>query len=371
MALIMPTIGKTLAKISSRLIGSILGRWRRDPRHVFSDIYLLISVVSTRLKYIPYSHKVNLVFSSDRMENTWHDIMWQHELLEREPGLLDPNSPEVTRVMRVLARLVQALSDGLRFQHDCTVSAPKYVERGSGDIQGIVSAGKSELVLSGSRWGGFEKTGKLGGLKCNIEHLDGLNWELAVAKSKEYFNASHSPMGRVVLDTWLLDSTGSEEELAFILAHEIGHGVAMHTPAGLDPLKATCLSALNLITWGPAIFLRIWDLILYYSRRSELEADGIGLLLMASAGFDPRRAPDWFEKRKNDDVHMLATTHPCFELRVQMLRRSMDKAMKIYEQFQVSHEVPSFIHGFNFFTGTPAGSNDPTVKQSIHKLVPL
>ncbi|GER25316.1 peptidase family M48 family protein [Striga asiatica] len=114
----------------------------------------------------------------------------------------------------------------------------------------------------------------------------------------------------------------------------VGHGVAMHPEGNLFfPLLASgvvqCLCVYATCCFTPA------------------EAHYIGLMLMAAAGYDPRLVPHVHQKlyHQDYDKYYLDTTHPSAGRIVEMVSQDtvMDRAVKIYEQVQAGHEIPSFI----------------------------
>ncbi|RYR05778.1 hypothetical protein Ahy_B06g085589 isoform B [Arachis hypogaea] len=125
-----------------------------------------------------------------------------------------------------------------------------------------------------------------------ISHLDGLNWEVLVVNDS-VVSAIFLPGGKIVVYTGLLEHFKSDAEIATII---VGHAVASHIAEGLT--KTLWFAILHLILFQFAsrdmvivntmasVFLR-----LTFSRQMEMEADYIGLLLIASAGYDPRVVP--------------------------------------------------------------------------------
>ncbi|KAL0382313.1 UNVERIFIED_CONTAM: Mitochondrial metalloendopeptidase OMA1 [Sesamum calycinum] len=124
-------------------------------------------------------------------------------------------------------------------------------------------------------------------------HLEGLKWEVLVV-NEPVINAFCLPGGKIVVFTGLLNHFRADAEIATVIGHEVGHVVARHSAEQIS--KNLWLTILQLILYQffmPDIVNTMSNLFLRlpFSRRMEMEADYIGLLLVASAGYDPRVAP--------------------------------------------------------------------------------
>ncbi|KAK2996503.1 hypothetical protein RJ639_025225 [Escallonia herrerae] len=116
-----------------------------------------------------------------------------------------------------------------------------------------------------------------------------------------------------------------------------GHGVAQHLSEKL--MTSVWISA----QVGEFIEPLVEEFVeCYLSRRRELEADYIGLMIMASAGYDPRAATTFYKSLPDESYSL---THPSGSRRSKMLNRPevIGKAVAIYEQVQASKGVESFM----------------------------
>ncbi|KAI9092495.1 hypothetical protein K1719_027623 [Acacia pycnantha] len=181
-------------------------------------------------------------------------------------------------------------------------------------------------------------------------HLDGLNWEVLVV-NEPVVNAFCLPGGKIVVFTGLLQHFRSDAEIATILGHEVGHAVARHGAEGMT--KNPWFAILQLILHQfvmpdvgnkmSALFLR-----LPFSRRMEMEADYIGLLLLASAGYDPRVAPTVYEKlgkvTGESALRDYLSTHPSGKKRAQLLAQAqvMEEALTIYKNEIAGRGIEGF-----------------------------
>lgn len=132
--------------------------------------------------------------------------------------------------------------------------------------------------------------------------------------------AATLPGGKIVISTGFLDCMQYEAELAFVLAHEMGHVLGQHaerelalagTPEGERGAQARRL-------------------------RCELEADREGLLLMARAGYDPRVGLRFWQRFTSTPEavlqQQLAGTHPSHEERMRALQSALPEAMQLYRR---------------------------------------
>ncbi|GER46429.1 mitochondrial metalloendopeptidase OMA1 [Striga asiatica] len=342
----MSLVLTSLERLVSRVINFAFERWLQNPQSFLTDISTLSLVRSCRLKHIPISNQLRLVFSYP----SEGDGFWKDKFVKAEDARLNPNFKQSLRSLRVLAKLVRALVQGLRLEHDSRVSV------GYADCQKLLIGKTEPVVVPGCGENEsrevVDKPRKLWGVGFNTEHLERMVWDLTLTNSG-IDNASYCGNGKIAMEDHEVHLAYTDEELATTLAHEIGHGVAMHIEG--DPQYTFWPFLLIPWTssfWASIILLRVCDLVLYMKRRHELEAWYIGLMLMASAGYDPRLVPDFVKKLMeiewDDDYKcLLETTHPRAGRVAEMLRqeRVMDKAVEIYEKVRAGGEVPSFVGG--------------------------
>lgn len=167
------------------------------------------------------------------------------------------------------------------------------------------------------------------------------NWQITVLKSSTP-NAFVMPNGKIVVYTGILPIAKSDAGLAAIIGHEVAHVVAKHSAERMSQtlLAETALTAAdaamaarnprNQSIVAAALGLGAqFGLLLPFSREHELEADRIGQIYMAKAGYDPAEAiAVWERMAANSGKSNLefASTHPANETRQQMLRRWLPEA---------------------------------------------
>ncbi len=183
--------------------------------------------------------------------------------------------------------------------------------------------------------------------------LQNLRWEVNVVSSKQV-NAFCMPGGKIVVYTGLLRLIGNgkhaNDELAAVLGHEIGHALASHAAermsnqlllklggrllfAGIGVKSAAVKNILGTAYGlGGKVFVA-----LPFGRKQELEADNMGLSLMALAGYNPESAVNLWTKmagksggKKNDFL----STHPSESKRIDAIKEELPKVMPIYRQYK-------------------------------------
>ena len=166
-------------------------------------------------------------------------------------------------------------------------------------------------------------------------------------------NAWCAPGGKMMVYTGLWDPKkglvheGNADELAAVMAHEIAHANARHVTETLSrnmtimmvgTAVQTAISAGG-SSAGADLFGQVFSggMNLYvpsYSRKNEFEADRLGLVYMAKAGYDPRVAVELWKRaarRKKDRTNIYAS-HPASGERARALEESLPEAMKFYEE---------------------------------------
>ncbi len=174
-----------------------------------------------------------------------------------------------------------------------------------------------------------------------VEGADGFDWEFTLFKD-ETPNAFALPGGKVGVNTGLFAVAKTEGQLAAVMGHEIAHVMAQHsaermsrdmaTQLGLGILGASINSPEMVSAAANAATLGI---SMPFGRSQESEADRIGLIYMAKAGYDPREAVDlWknFAAYGGDRPPEFLSTHPSPENRIERLQQFMPEALALYQR---------------------------------------
>lgn len=176
--------------------------------------------------------------------------------------------------------------------------------------------------------------------------LDGYSWEFNLVESDD-INAWCMPGGKVVVYTGILPVTKDETGLAVVMGHEIAHAVAEHGSERMSQALLQQAGALGLsiaLSGQSEESQTLWmsaygigsnvGVMLPYSRLHESEADHLGLIFMAMAGYDPQQAPAFWERMTSmsngQKPPEFLSTHPSDETRINNLNKWMPEAMKYY-----------------------------------------
>ena len=169
----------------------------------------------------------------------------------------------------------------------------------------------------------------------------GWKWEVNVITSQEV-NAWCMPGGKIAVYTGLITSLKiTDEELAAVMGHEIGHALREHgreraseqmtQQLGVQVLSV--LTGINLETQLTDIILNV-TLSLPHSRTQETEADRIGVELAARSGYDPRAAVSLWQKMGKlggGKPPEWLSTHPSDQTRTRDVQGYAERVMPLYE----------------------------------------
>lgn len=171
-----------------------------------------------------------------------------------------------------------------------------------------------------------------------------LPWEFKVVDDAQTANAFALPGGKVAVYTGILPITLDEAGLAAVLGHEVSHVIARHSAErmseqlgaqALGGLIGTALGIDPTVTQTGATLL-VGALQLPWGRKQESEADHLGLIYMAKAGYDPRAARDLWgrmaeaAKGRSRPPEFLST-HPSEATRIRQIEGWLPEAMKHYK----------------------------------------
>ncbi|XP_076914242.1 mitochondrial metalloendopeptidase OMA1-like [Bidens hawaiensis] len=180
------------------------------------------------------------------------------------------------------------------------------------------------------------------GVKLAISHLQDLNWEVLVVQNDHAVNACCLPGGKIIVSTGLLERFKTDEEIAAIIAHEVAHVVARHVSERFSKIWFTPALMIYYKFVRPSHLVDSWATLFAldhpFSQMMETEADHIGLLLMASAGYDPRVAPKVIEKMDqvsaDSGLQNYLSIQPLGKTRSKLLIEGsvMQEAISIYEE---------------------------------------
>jgi predicted Zn-dependent protease len=178
--------------------------------------------------------------------------------------------------------------------------------------------------------------------------LEGYQWEFNLVKNDTTVNAWCMPGGKVVVYSGILPVTKDKNGLAVVLSHEIAHAVARHGNERMSQELLTQYGSLALneaLKQKPeqtkSIFNTAYGLgsqigvLLPFSRQHELEADKMGLIFMAMAGFDPSLAVTFWERMASaggTKPPEFLSTHPSDATRIEKIRAALPEALQYYKK---------------------------------------
>ena len=175
------------------------------------------------------------------------------------------------------------------------------------------------------------------------------DWEFRVIENDKTVNAFCLPGGKVAVYTGILPITKDEAGLAAVMGHEVAHAIARHggerVSQNLLVQVGMAMVAASLNARDPQMTQLVTGLLgagatvgilLPFSRDHESEADHLGLILMAKAGYDPHAARElWVRMAEASKGHekpsLFLSTHPADETRIRQIEGWMPEALKYYE----------------------------------------
>lgn len=175
--------------------------------------------------------------------------------------------------------------------------------------------------------------------------VQNFQWEFNVVQD-ESVNAWAMPGGKIMFYTGIFPVTQNDEGIAVVMAHEIAHAVARHGNERMSQQLLLTLGAVGLdvaMRDNPEatrnIFLMTYGVggqlgTLAYSRRHEYEADQLGMIFMAMAGYNPAGTVTFWERMQaasgGQEPPQFLSTHPSSTSRIRAARDFVPEAMKFY-----------------------------------------
>ena len=178
--------------------------------------------------------------------------------------------------------------------------------------------------------------------------LKDYKWEFNLVED-DTVNAWCMPGGRVVVYTGLLSVAQDENGLAVVMGHEIAHAIAKH---GSERMSQGLIVELGGIAISQAtkeypeetrnLFMKSYGagtqvgVLLPYSRKHEAEADHMGLIFMAMAGYDPHAAVSFWQRmadmKQGQAPPEILSTHPSDKKRIENIKKVLPEVMKYYKK---------------------------------------
>ena len=198
-------------------------------------------------------------------------------------------------------------------------------------------------------------------------------WEFRVILDKE-INAFCLPGGKVGVHTGLLDFVRSDDELAAVIGHEVAHATARH---GAERMSQNMAAGVGVAVLGAVVAARTQNsiggdlavgllgagatvgVLMPFSRLHESEADHMGLIYMAAAGYDPNAAVSLWsrmaEKNQGKKGPEFLSTHPSDETRVAEIQAKIPEAMRHFRPISAGDPIPVTASPNPAAAGAPVG----------------
>lgn len=213
--------------------------------------------------------------------------------------------------------------------------------------QSTNAANKAMVVRVGQRIANAVETYlRTNGMEDQVRNFA---WEFHLVQDNTP-NAFCMPGGKIVVNEGILPYTKTEEGLAIVLGHEVGHAVAKHSAERISQqmLASYGGQVLSGVLAGKSAETQIlaqqvyglgaqYGVMLPYSRRNESEADHLGLVFAAMAGYNPEAAIAFWQRMSaggGQKVPQFMSTHPSDEARIRNIKKLLPEAMKYYKPGQ-------------------------------------
>jgi metalloendopeptidase OMA1, mitochondrial len=220
------------------------------------------------------------------------------------------------------------------------LSDAQQMQLGNKEYEKTLRESRSRIVASGPQYVRVQRVAK------RIEGVAGRDkpafvWRVTLIR-KNAANAYCLPGGKIVVYTGILPVTANDAGLATVLAHEVSHATAEHSAERIEREHLTKVAAAIIaggVAFTPGQYVRVMALLgagagLPFSRSQESEADHIGLIYMARAGYDPRQAVAFWKRMerasKGHEPPEFLSDHPSDAHRVQRIEGWLPEAEHAY-----------------------------------------
>lgn len=165
----------------------------------------------------------------------------------------------------------------------------------------------------------------------------------------EEINAVSLPGGFIYVNSGLVEKVSSDDELAGVLAHEIGHIIAKHSIKKLQALQGYSILRILLATApgsgevGTSADIAFTQLLLGYSREDELLADQLAARYTKLAGFDPNGMITFLEKLRESEKYKIRPlsywkTHPYIPDRIRIIKQELGEGISFEDYINIQQE---------------------------------
>ena len=248
----------------------------------------------------------------------------------------------------IAAIVVGVLLIGTRTQHTPVTNRTEHVQltdqqqiqMGDEEYTKTLRQNRARIISSGRGYAEVQRVAKRIEAVAARDKPDFV-WRVTLIRSKEA-NAFCLPGGKIVVYTGILPITENDAGLATVLGHEVAHATAEHVAERIEREHLTEVVSAILaggLAFTPGQFVQLTALFgidssLRFSRSQESEADHIGLIYMARAGYDPHQAVLFWKRMlkasKGQEPPEFLSDHPSDAHRVQRIEGWLPEAEQNY-----------------------------------------
>jgi predicted Zn-dependent protease len=232
-----------------------------------------------------------------------------------------------------------------REQHVALTDAQQS-QLGSQEYTKTLRTSRARIVSSGPQYARVQRVAKRIEAVAARDKPDFI-WKVTLIR-KKVANAYCLPGGKIVVYTGILPLTENDAGLATVLGHEVAHATAEHVAERIEREHLTEVAAAIIaggVAFTPAQYVRVLALVdagatLPFSRSQESEADHIGLVYMARAGYDPHQAVAFWKRMlrasKGKEPPEFLSDHPSDAHRVERIEGWLPEARRAYRTARLS-----------------------------------
>jgi predicted Zn-dependent protease len=232
-----------------------------------------------------------------------------------------------------------------REQHVALTDAQQS-QLGSQEYTKTLRTSRARIVSSGPQYARVQRVAKRIEAVAARDKPDFI-WKVTLIR-KKVANAYCLPGGKIVVYTGILPLTENDAGLATVLGHEVAHATAEHVAERIEREHLTGVAAAIIaggVAFTPAQYVRVLALVdagatLPFSRSQESEADHIGLVYMARAGYDPHQAVAFWKRMlrasKGKEPPEFLSDHPSDAHRVERIEGWLPEARRAYRTARLS-----------------------------------
>lgn len=320
------------------------GRGRRSLFSSRPPTLILVALGSAGIYYVVHLEQVpetgrwRFIDVSAAQEHEMGQETFRQTLAEYRDRILPASHPYSRQVRSVASRIVAALDKAIVDQNQPhhTKGDPYLTHHSHGEEGGITYGSSTSLSnAGGASWFGSQSG-------AGLQQQSATKWEVFVIDDPKQKNAFVLPGGKIFVFTGILPICANADGLATVLGHEVAHQVARHSAEKMSGYKVLLFGTFLLDAFGFDIGLSRAALTLLLSlpnsRKTELEADYLGLRIMSRACFDPAEASKLWTRMSESEgasgggvlssAQAILSTHPVSSQRIKNMHKWLPEALE-------------------------------------------